>query len=278
MLENPRIIVATDFSEGSDHAVRAGELLRKRLQGSLEIVHVAIVPLDLEWMTTEANAAPLPRTYHDELMEDLRRRLSDQIKRCDVKAETRLLSGTNHRDLENYIQEKKADVLVVGHKGEGKSGYFIGSFTTKLISSNEIPLLVVNRPMEIGKIAGLIEAEYPVPEIFKVAEELSSQFSAKVEYISVKTESGTESQDLESSMRRYMRPDAEAGFREEVLTDESISHALPRILGEEGIDLAILCRSRKSLIEKIFLKSVSRQVLENYSGNFLLLPPSEKEN
>lgn len=299
MLSKPRIIVATDFSECSDHALRAGEQIRWRTQGELHVVHIAPSPFELEWFTTDAAAAQLPASFRENMIKDLKKRLDHQVQSCELTAQTHLVFGKPNKAMNKALKDFGADLMIMGHKGSGAMKNIMGSFTTRMISTNELPLLVINKALDVKKVAGLIETEHPVKKIFATTEELGFLFSAEMEFISVWQDIGalytgpfpvrpenyarfTEGEiievkkTMENRIKEFMDPHSQASIRAEIVMDKSISGALTRILNEESVDLAILSRNRQNIIEKVFIGSVARRVLETYQGNFLVLPPDSE--
>lgn len=296
MKNKPRIIVATDFSECSDHALRAGEQLRQRTQGELSVIHISPSPFEMEWFTTDAQAILLPPSFRESIIKDLKKRLDHQVRSCEVKAESHLVLGNAYKEMNKTLKKFGADIVIMGHKGHGAMKNIMGSFTTRMVATNEIPLLVINRPLNVKKVAGLVETEHPVKEIFETTENLGRIFSAQMEFISVWQDIGslytgpfkirhentarfTEDDiievktTMENRIKEFMHTGSEARIRAEVVTDKSISGALTRILTEENIDLAVLSRNRQNIVEKVFIGSVARRVLETYQGNFIVLPP-----
>lgn len=299
MLSKPRIVIATDFSECSDHALRAGELIRRKTDGTLHVVHVTPSPYEMDWFTTDAFASQLPVSFRENLIKDLNKRLDHQVRSCELKAETHLVFGKENKVMSKTLKDLKADLLIMGHKGSSAVKNIMGSFTTRMISTNEVPLLVINRPLEVKKVAGLIETEHPVKKIFATTEELGFLFSSEMEFISVWQDIGAlytgpfpvrheksarftdeeivvVKKTMEERIREFMDPHSQAKIRAEVVMDNSISGALTRILTEENVDLAILSRNRQNIIEKVFIGSVARRVFETYQGNVLVLPPDSE--
>lgn len=296
MLSKPIIVVGTDFSECSDHALRAGEKLRRLTNGTLHIVHVATFPTEPEWFTTDASAVLLPITYRQDVLKELHRAIEHQSRRCEVTAQRHVVPGYNQKTLSKFVKDHKADLLIMGHKGSGAMHGLMGSFTTKMLTTNEVPLLIVNGPLEVKKVAGLVETEHPVKKIFSATEELGFLFSAEIEFISVwqdigalysgpfpvtpmksarftEDEVGKVNAIMAEKIREYMDPHSKAFVRTEVVTDKSISASLMRIMDDEKVDIGVLSRNRQNLVEKIFIGSVARRLLEHYPGNFLVLPP-----
>lgn len=298
MLNQPRIIVATDFSECSDHAIRAGERLRILSKGTLKVIHVASFPAEWDWFANEVTANFLPPTFKKDLVQGLKKRLDQQVSSCEAKAETEIIFGSPSKVFKNYIEKEKVDLVITGHKGSGATPELMGSVTSKLVSTSHIPVLIVNRPLEVKKIAGLVEASRPLEQTFSATEEIGFLFNAQIEFISVlqdlgalavgnlpvKSKSYTRfspeeivevKRAMEQCIRLYMNPHSKAIVRT-VVSEEVPSNTLKRILDEEAVDLAVLSRNQRNLIEKVFIGSITRRLLETYSGNILVLPPEEK--
>lgn len=298
MLAQPRIIVATDFSECSDHALKAAEKIRRLTKGEVHVVHVATMPAEPEWYTTEASAAMLPATFRQDLLKNFRKSLDHQVKSCEVVADKHVVEGHLQKTLSRFVRDLRGDLLIMGHKGRGGIAHLMGGTTTKMVSTNEVPLLVVNRPFEVKRVSGLIETEHPVKGIFSATEELGFLFGAEIEFVSVWQDIGslytgpfaisprnnthfTEEEiavvtkTMEERIRENMDPHSKAKIRTEVVRDRSVSGALTRILEEDHVDVAVLSRSRQNFIEKMFIGSVARRILDSYGGNFLVLPPGE---
>ena len=80
MLNQPLIVVATDFSECSDHAIRAGEKIRSLSKGTLRIVHVASFPFEWDWLTNDVTVNYLPPTFNKDLVQGLKKKLELQFE------------------------------------------------------------------------------------------------------------------------------------------------------------------------------------------------------
>lgn len=299
MLNQPNIVVATDFSECSDHAIRAGEKIRELSKGALKIVHVASFLGEWDRFNSDLTGSNLPSTFKDDMTQDLKKRLEQQVSNCKAQAEAELIFGSPWKALKAYAKKEKSDLILVGHRGAGATPEFLGSVTSKLISTSDIPVMVINRPLEISKVAGLVEATRPLEQTFSATEEIGYLFNAQIEFISVLQDIGaiglgnlpiksksytrlTEEEieevkgEMEKCIRLYMDPRSKAKVRTEV-SPEIVSATLKRILDDEGVDLAVLSRNQRNLIEKVFIGSVARRLLETYSGNLLVLPPGEQQ-
>lgn len=299
MLNNPIIIVGTDFSPQSDLALKAADSLCKLSKGELHLVHVAPYPFAWDWITNDAMINYLPGTFKQDLMKELNTHLDKQVERCKVKCIREIFVGPPLKALNETIKTQGANMLVVGHHGAGASQYFIGGLTTKLVSSCEVPLLVIQKPLDVKKVAGLVDTQYPMSNIFSTSEELSFLFSAELQFTSVWQDVLPDKGEglkltslnhlsytieerkniiaaMESFLREKMDPHSKAKVDVTIAHHKKVSEALRDKLMEDGVDLAVLTRHRRNAIEKMFIGSLTRTMLDTYDGNLLILPPKEK--
>lgn len=287
MFSNPLILVGTDFSPASEFAVRAGEVLRRKTNGRMHVVHVMQNAWELNY---------IPEVTKNELMKAYNVLLSEQVQRCEAACTTELIPGRPYKALNEMIESKGADVLVLGHRGSGDDQFHVGGLTTKMVSTAQAPVLIVSKPLQINKIAGVVDPSDPILNIFSVAEEFSWLFSTELEFISLWQDisaqnarrspyikdthvqySEEEKNKILNEMRLTIRVNIKDDPRTKIrvgLTDQkNIAEALVKIMEEERVDLGVLSRHQKSLVEKILIGSVTKRVIDLFRGNLLILPP-----
>lgn len=299
MLNQPRILVATDFSEGSHYALEAAESIRALSRGTLYLVHVTSLPNERDWRGHETALSYLPTTYREDLLRDLNKRITQELADSNAQGKTEILFGNPAKTIHDYAKNISADIIITGHKGPGLTLDLLGSVATKLASSSEIPLLIVKGPFQLDKVAGLIEATRPLEEIFDATEEFGFLFNAQIEFLSFQQDIGAIAQSnllpktkgftrfepeeidavkraMEVCIRRFMEPESKATIRTEV-SEERTPYALRRMLEVNSVDLAVISRNQRNFLERIFIGSVTRRLLEIYSGNILVLPPADQD-
>lgn len=143
-----KILVPTDFSQNSKHALNIAALLAKKGKGRLEIVHAN---------TAVAYAAPLPDYYVPEAIDlsdyyenaanelyKLKQELLEHENWDDLKIETLVEEGFLHATVRRIAEEDRADLIVMGTKGAtGATEFFVGSNTEKVIRTAPCPVLAV---------------------------------------------------------------------------------------------------------------------------------------
>lgn len=298
MLNKPHVLIATDFSYCSELALKAAEALRKKLGGQSHVVHVASYPAEWDWLTNSVEVNYLPDKYKHDLVKNLNRQLENQIKNCEVQCTGEIVFGKPFKAIVETIARKKIDLLIIGHRGAGTLHGFLGGLTSKIIASSEIPVLVINTDLNLKKVAGLVDTEEPVKEIFSIAEGLSTAFSSKLEFISLwpdltpgvkngsavsasgnPTYSSEQLSHIKDLMKRkiqsHLHPQSQAEVVVDITSEKSIPDAIVKKLDEERVDLAVMSRHRMKILERMFIGSVARRMLDMYSGNMLVLPPGK---
>lgn len=294
MLSKPKILVATDFSETSDLALRAAEEIRSRSRGSIHVVHVSAFPEQWEWFTNDVVLNYNLGDQRKKLLEAIEKRLKTQIERSGIKAQNQeILMGPAARMILEFSEENSFDLIVLGHRGEG-SFLHLGDVAGKIVSAAKIPVLVVNRDFEIGRVAGLVDPLEPEEKVFSATEELAFLSESDVEFISLwpdqsvyaegfpevgisvvemTEEKKNEVRDrMEKLIRQKMDPHSGAKVRADISPDEKIRDGLVTVLEEEKVDLAVMGRHQKGKIEKLLLGSTTRGILDHWDGNLLVLP------
>ncbi len=160
MLTQPNIMVATDFSEFSHLALQAGEEIRRKTGGQLQLVHVTDYPDQWDWMTNDVVINYYPQELKDRLINEIKARMEKQMRDTEATGSIEIVIGPTHKGLLGQSDQFGADLLIIGHKGSGKHAH-LGSIAAKMITASERPVLVINRPFRTQKIAGLIDTSKP---------------------------------------------------------------------------------------------------------------------
>ncbi len=299
MLNHPKILVCSDFSENSDRALLAAEELRVKAEGEITVVHVARSPVYDPWISTEALATYGYAEIEYQILKEAREELEKQIKRTNVTAKSAVLPGPPiFRTLLKEIQNNTHNLVVIGHRGKS-SGPFMGSLTSKMVSSCPLPVLVVKNPTS-GNVAALVDPdEKEANEIVAWAEELTYLLSSKLSVISLISRELFElnSELLEKtgqyeSLTKMLYEKKIQGTKEK-LNNLFIKYSLPKIivqghtpgklteelidcLNQEASKVVVMFCHRKNLLEKIFIGSQTTRMLNSYEGNILVLHAKKK--
>lgn len=124
------LLIPTDFSECAGEAVKTGFELAQRLHAKVHLFH---------YHSEKAGKASA-----EEKLEEIRRRFPE------AESTAHSQNGANLRDsIREYVEKNGIDLIVIGSHGiSGKSEYFIGSHTQKVVRTVRCPILVIKKAPE----------------------------------------------------------------------------------------------------------------------------------
>jgi universal stress protein E len=136
------IVVGVDFSPASAAALKQGARLARRDGGVVHALHVVNkdVLSDLE-----SALEPSDRTASDAAVAGARKMTEAFVAECGVKegVKTDVVVGYGYEAIEAKIEATKADVVVLGDVGAGRSEEKVGSFTLHCLRHAPTNVLVV---------------------------------------------------------------------------------------------------------------------------------------
>ncbi|WP_417247940.1 universal stress protein [Celeribacter sp.] len=132
-----KIMLATDFSERSDRALRRATLLAKKFGASLSIIHAVDDDQPSRIVESESVEAST-----------LLRQLQDTVQTVDgIPCESRVVLADAFVGIAQAVDEEAPDLLVIGpHRRQALRDVFVGTTAERTIRSVACPVLMVNAP------------------------------------------------------------------------------------------------------------------------------------
>lgn len=148
MIRLKNILVATDFSEPSDSALKYGRELARQFDAGLHVLYVApnlAANLMAEYYTA------IPPEALEQADEAARRHLDALITPDDRKAlrarPVVLTSSATASAIVEYAQQEQVDLIVIGTHGRGAfSHLLLGSVAERVVRTAPCPVLTVRHP------------------------------------------------------------------------------------------------------------------------------------
>ncbi|MDB4979483.1 MAG: universal stress protein UspA [Myxococcales bacterium] len=141
-----KIVVGTDFSEGSDAAMAQAFSLALTLHAVVDLVHVVEPGI----LITPASLGAMPLMDGPALFEEIDRALAtraDEAKKADVGCQTHSLQGFPPSELVGHAKKTGADLIVVGTHGRtGFAHAILGSTAERVVQRALCPVLVIPVP------------------------------------------------------------------------------------------------------------------------------------
>jgi universal stress protein E len=143
------LLVASDLTPASDHAIRLGIQLATQLGGEVRILHAVDYPLDRRWSSGDADE--LTRDYHRQVREAALEPLRAQVQRAaGSEANDRVhlhvvgRTGVPDFDILQFLRDHRIDLLVLGRAArEGILERVFGHMAQRLLPEVGCPIIVV---------------------------------------------------------------------------------------------------------------------------------------
>lgn len=143
------ILVPTDFSETSEHALQYGAMLAKRFAASIHLVHACEAP-SMATSSMDGYAIALSE-WSLRLGEEAQRQLTQAARRTpDVKVSTEVLFGNPAKCIVTAATTNDADLIVMGTHGHGALLHLaMGYVAERVVRTAPCPVLTVRGPQAI---------------------------------------------------------------------------------------------------------------------------------
>ncbi len=130
-----KIMVATDFSERSDRALRRATLLAIEFGATIVLIHVV----------DDDQPRRIVDIEHDEAETLLQQTAATQREVDGVTCETRVILASSFAGIIQAVEDEKPDLLVIGrHRRSVLKDVFIGTTAERTIRLVDCPVLMVN--------------------------------------------------------------------------------------------------------------------------------------
>jgi len=282
------IMVATDFSERSDRALRRATLLAKETGASLILVHVVDDDRPRHIVDREGKDA-----------ESLLRELAATVRRVDgVACDTRVMLADPFAGIIESTADASPDLLVIGpHRRLLLRDAFIGTTAERTIRSVACPVLMANT-LPIGpyrhvlRTTDLSEGSRDALNRFEklrigphARNSLLHVFDAPALRLAVVSAMPEEEQEAYLQTEQATAATALTefaasigiGVAERILRHDKSTAAMEimEVAEEVNADLIVLSTHGRAGLAKFFLGSVAEDVLRSANTDVLAIPPKQ---
>lgn len=148
MISLKTVLVATDFSEPSEVAVRYGRALADAFHAMVHVLHVVPDSMALPWATMADGLAmaDVQKQWEREATERLERLIPEE-DRVTTRIQFATRAGDPVRQIIGYAAERGVDLVVLGTHGRGPVAHMLmGSVAERVVRSAPCPVLIVRHP------------------------------------------------------------------------------------------------------------------------------------
>lgn len=287
-----RILAATDLSAPARHAVERAALVSKDTAATLDLLHVAnLAPLERLRQLMGASPADMEQRVLDAARQHLHALAAALEQRFGVVAGPHVTTGALLAELATKVDGLAADLLVCGAKGESVIRHLaLGTMAMRVLSTTTCPVLVVKQPPHESYQRLLLPVDFSPSSLRAIrhARCIAPQagivllhafdvpFEGHLRYASVD----------EQTINHYrIIAEQEATQKLHALRDQAglnpgdasliVVHGDPTLHiieqeQEQDCDLIVMGKHGESLLEALFIGSVTKQVLSESQGDVLV--------
>ncbi len=142
-----RILFATDFSEGSSHALPFAVDLAVKYGAKLYIVHVIYdITKTAGWYVPQTSIDEIYRDIEKSARAELEKSFTDKMREVS-EFEYKVLKGTPYEEIIRFAAEQHIDMIVMGtHGRRGIDRVLFGSTAEQIVRNAGCPVLSVRLP------------------------------------------------------------------------------------------------------------------------------------
>lgn len=283
------IMIATDFSERSDRALRRATLLAKQFGARLSIVHVVDDDRPQRMLEKERDLA-------SQLLDEI----GASVRGHDgVTCETRVVLGAPFAGIVEAVEEGSPDLLVIGpHRRQELRDVFTGTTAERTIRSASCPVLMANAPPAAAYRRILLttdfsdEARRAVDAFMALGMTQGSEISVLHLFDTIALRLAMAGSMTESSRIMYLEEVRDEARRElasfaqaaalnnvkQIARESRTSTALDILetATEASTDLIVVGTRGRSGLERFLLGSVAEEVFRVADRDVLAVPPRKK--
>lgn len=146
-----KILIATDGSEAAENAADFGIEIAGLSRAKVYAVYVIdITPFD---------SILMDETWTKDMYEQFEKTgreatsyVEENAKAAGMEAESILLKGNPAKEILNFAEKQKVDIIVVGSLGKsGVQSFLLGNVSEKVLRNSKIPVLVVREIFKFPK-------------------------------------------------------------------------------------------------------------------------------
>jgi nucleotide-binding universal stress UspA family protein len=259
------ILVPTDFSAIATNALHYAIEMANTIKANLMLLHVYQVPVSY-------TDAPIVMVSVDELRHAAEKRMEQlkemvrKIVRPEQKIYTETRLGNITDELESICEKIKPFAVVMGTKGASAFERVVfGSNTLSAIRHLHIPVICVPPGKTFGKGIKKIGFACDCKEVVattptRIIRDLVKNFDAELHVLNVNTDGKREEEKPEQTvLLETLLSDLHPEYH--FLEHTDIEDAINEFAEKNNLDLVISIPKQHKLVEKIFRKSSTRQLV-----------------
>ncbi|WP_196891812.1 universal stress protein [Aureivirga marina] len=279
-----KILFPTDFSKIAENAFIYALRLANKINGEIILLHVYEQP-DLRGSSLRVTVKEIFEERKKEEKEAFDKailklnKIAKEDGKEHIPVKKLLVEGITVPTIKRVANGEKADFVVMGTKGAtGLRELFLGSNTTGVMDVIDIPILSIPEDARLlDKIQKIVFTTNFKEEDTLALEEVvqfADAFNAEIHCLHFNVdEVDYEVHEMYNNWKNnYFSKNENIHFS--TIETNDIEEALEKYCEDEDVDIIAMLSYKRSLIEKIFSKSISKQMMNHLDIPIFTIPDS----
>ena len=280
-----RILVPVDFSPNSKKAVRYAMDIASRSGAAIILYHL-FRPLKASEAGVVFNVDEHNRRLQEIVLKRLQRLqkkvLADTNVNVPVSAHVGRIPVV--KNILDFADENYIDLVVMGTQGaSGLKKITLGSNASKIIQRSKIPVLLIPEKFKWKKPAKILfttTIHKSDNDAIPILSALSGIYNAEITMVNLRDphqpETMKDKKEFEKHVSNMQKAFKDTRVELRQIDTFSISKTIQHLYQEIPYDILVMIRRRKSLIQKIFVESFTKN-MAFITGNPLLIIPQQNK-
>ena len=251
------ILVPTDFSTASRNAAKYAASLARSFNAKIILVNVVTSPIIVD----DSLLAPVMITQA-EIMEGNRKTMGKEIETLSKKYSINIKGFVREGFALDKIQEmakvKRADLIVMGMKGKGKSKSVFGSTTTAIIRNSTYPVLVIPEKAAFRLIDNITYAsDFDTTikmERYTILLKLSHKFNSMINILNVQKKKSSLSAGKAIGKMRASLTFSKHKHQFHTIKENKVEEGINKFIEQNPTDVLAMVAHKHTLFERMFGK------------------------
>lgn len=223
-----KIVLPTDFSLESAHALEAALDLASQMSAELDIIHA----IDLPFFEVEMQEEGVREAYRSGLQKYAKDKMAHFVSGTGaITIRSFVEFGKVEDVVTRFSRNNDVDIIVMGSKGDTSTDNLSGSNTGKVINKASCPVLVIKEkphPQMFREIVFASDFNENVPEeTVNILKSLQRLFFTKVHFIHVITpEKFISSIDIQAKMEVFVKVFDFDNYTIQIVTDKTVESGI----------------------------------------------------
>jgi len=264
------ILFPTDFSPNANNALNFAVEIARKVNGNLILFHAYSVQLIDPNMPAEIylSAYQEEEKTAKENLEKLSGRIIEANKDASGKSlfatDAIVTQGLVVDEVLSMIDEYKIDIVVMGtHGASGITELILGSNTASIIEKSPAPVLAIPHNADYKDLKNIVYAYDDIKSglpSFRKLLEFAEIYDSDITLLHIIESSSNTAELNKQEFEKIKQSVSYSKIRLELVKEENILEGINDYVNSNNVDMLVMAVKKKSLLDKIFSRSLTKKM------------------